>query len=249
MAIQPPNKRVTLSAVEDIFNKMFEIHLSDYLQEEADWTKEVLERLCAEWGPPVGVEPTTDAAALKRNVLGSLKDALMVPVSVVPKTVAYSFNALSTVGAGAFQSVAGGLITPALPGSMSSPATASGYKDAQFLVDGRVRGNELESWLDENEDAEVGDHQPSQNVALDPAPESTNANVRDEVNDLRLLLSLDVSLKLIAADREALKRVETFESFKGFYGSKVRDTLEEIFIHLLQTLSERHIKPAFTRQV
>ncbi|EGG06017.1 uncharacterized protein MELLADRAFT_87530 [Melampsora larici-populina 98AG31] len=223
MAIKPPNKRVTLSAVEDIFNKMFEIHLSDYLQEEADWTKEVLERLCAEWGPPVGVEPTTDAAALKRNVLGSLKDALMVPVSVVPKTVAYSFNALSTVGAGAFQSVAGGLKTPALPGSMSSPATASGYKDAQFLVDGRVRGNELESWLDENEDAEVGDHQPPQNIALDPALESTSGSVRDEVNDLRLLLSLDVSLKLIAADREALKRVETFESFKGFYGSKIPD--------------------------
>lgn len=247
MAIKPPNKRVTMSAVEDIFNRMFEIHLSDYLQEEADWTKEVLERLCSEWGPSVGVEPTTDAAALKRNVLGSLKDALMVPVNVVPKTVAYSFNALSTVGAGAFQSVAGGLITPVLPVSMSSPATASGYKDAQFLVDGRVRGNELESWLDENEDAEVGDSQPTQNLALDSSRESTNANVRDEVNDLRLLLSLDVSLKLIAADREALKRVETFESFKGFYGRKVRDTLEEIFIHLLQTLSERHIKPAFTR--
>ncbi|KAG0143716.1 hypothetical protein CROQUDRAFT_48442 [Cronartium quercuum f. sp. fusiforme G11] len=223
VAIEPRNERVTTKSVEDIFNKMFEIHLGDYLQEEAEWTKEVLERLCAETIPTAGLKSSADAATLKRNVLGSLRDALLLPVSVVPKTVAYSFNALSTVGAGAFQTVTGGLITPVLPSSLMSPAPNSGYKDAQFLVDGHVPGNELESWLDEEDDAEDdGDGHKSAHVPTISIATDSTAN-ESVVNDLRSMLSLDLCLKLIAANREALKRVESFESYTGFYGRKVHD--------------------------
>lgn len=66
-------------------------------------------------------------------------------------------------------------------------------------------------------------------------------------NQLDLLLSLDTALELIHADRESLKRVETFSGYPGHYGHRVRDTIEEVFILLLQALSERHIRPGFER--
>lgn len=62
-----------------------------------------------------------------------------------------------------------------------------------------------------------------------------------------LHLSLDVALELIHADREALKRVETFAGYPGPCGHRVRDTIEEIFILLLRAMGERHISPGFER--
>ena len=64
---------------------------------------------------------------------------------------------------------------------------------------------------------------------------------------LDLFLSIDVALELIHADRESLKRVDTFAAYPGQYGHKVQDTIEEVFIFMLQTLAERHLKPGFER--
>ena len=66
---------------------------------------------------------------------------------------------------------------------------------------------------------------------------------------LDLFLSMDVALELIHADRESLKRVDTFTAYPGHYGHKVQDTIEEVFIFMLQTLAERHLKPGFERCV
>lgn len=66
---------------------------------------------------------------------------------------------------------------------------------------------------------------------------------------LELHLSLDIALELIHADRESLKRVETFQDYPGHYGHKVRETIEELFILMLQALGERHIYPGFTQCV
>lgn len=64
---------------------------------------------------------------------------------------------------------------------------------------------------------------------------------------LQLLLSLDIALEIIHADRECLKRAETFQHYPGSYGHKVRETIEELFILMLQAMSERHIQPGFAR--
>lgn len=39
--------------------------------------------------------------------------------------------------------------------------------------------------------------------------------------------------------------METFSGYPGHYGHRVRDTIEEIFVLLLQALGERHIRPGF----
>ena len=62
---------------------------------------------------------------------------------------------------------------------------------------------------------------------------------------LQLLISLDTALELIHADRESLKRTETFAKYPGKYGHKVREAIEEIFILMLKAASDRHIAPGF----
>ena len=62
---------------------------------------------------------------------------------------------------------------------------------------------------------------------------------------MQLLLSLDTALQLIQANRDCLKRVQTFIRYPGIYGGKVRDAIEEVFIILLQSMGEKHVCPAF----
>lgn len=62
---------------------------------------------------------------------------------------------------------------------------------------------------------------------------------------LDLLLSLDVSLKLIHATRDALKRLETFGTYPRPMGTRVRETLEEVFCEMLSVLGTRHIGRGF----
>ncbi|KAG9099335.1 F-box protein: endocytic membrane traffic, recycling ReCYcling 1 [Ceratobasidium sp. UAMH 11750] len=66
-------------------------------------------------------------------------------------------------------------------------------------------------------------------------------------DDLDLLLSLDTALELIHADREALKRCETFKEYPAPFGHRVRETIEELFILMLQAMGDRHIAPGFAR--
>jgi recyclin-1 len=54
---------------------------------------------------------------------------------------------------------------------------------------------------------------------------------------------------LIHADRDALKRTETFASYPGKYGHRVRETIEEIFILMLKATADRHIAPGFRMYV
>ncbi|KAF8074174.1 exocyst complex component Sec10-domain-containing protein [Lyophyllum atratum] len=65
-------------------------------------------------------------------------------------------------------------------------------------------------------------------------------------NKLELLLSLDVALELIHADRDALKRVEIFAGYPGHYGGRVRDTIEEVFMLGLGGLGG-HLRGGFGR--
>ncbi|KAF5365282.1 hypothetical protein D9758_005333 [Tetrapyrgos nigripes] len=74
-----------------------------------------------------------------------------------------------------------------------------------------------------------------------PLPSSA-ASTLDKMD---LLLSLDIALELIHTSRESLKRVETFGSYPGHYGFRVRDTIEELFVLMLRVLSEGHVVKGF----
>jgi hypothetical protein len=76
---------------------------------------------------------------------------------------------------------------------------------------------------------------------LPPLPLSASPSTAN----LDLLLSLDLALNLIHLSRSSLKRVESFSGYPGHYGTRVRDTVEEVFIALLLTLGERHVVRGF----
>jgi recyclin-1 len=159
----------------------------------------------------------SNPAQVKRNVLASFGKALLMPVTIVPKTVAYSFNAVTF---GALSAVA------QLTGTGSSASNLDVTSPIQTTA------TTLES-------------PPEEEECLSESEEKPSMPQKDDYSKLQLLLSLDVALQLIQADRESLKRVEIFAGFSGPSGIKVRDTIEEIFIVLLQTLAEKHIVPAF----
>lgn len=73
----------------------------------------------------------------------------------------------------------------------------------------------------------------------------TSTNSTTDSGKFELLLSLDVALELIHASRESLTRADTFSGYPGHYGHRVHDTIEEIFVLLLQGLGERHVTPGF----
>jgi recyclin-1 len=72
---------------------------------------------------------------------------------------------------------------------------------------------------------------------------------KDIYDNLQLLLSLDLTLELIHAARDSLKRVETFVGYPGVYGHRVQDTIEDVAVSLLSVLSDRHIRNGFDQYV
>lgn len=80
--------------------------------------------------------------------------------------------------------------------------------------------------------------------------QSQAADVPDgeiDLHNMQQLLSLDLALQLIQAALESLKRAQSFAVYPPDQpcGIKVRCCIEEIFMSLLQTLTEHHILPAF----
>jgi recyclin-1 len=80
--------------------------------------------------------------------------------------------------------------------------------------------------------------------AATPTP-SLNSQLR--LHQTTQLPRTPLPRRSLHADRESLKRAEPFAGYPGHYGRRVRDTIEEIFISLLQVLGEKHVFPGFGR--
>lgn len=142
-----------------------------------------------------------------------------MPVNIVPRTVTLGVNAIVASS----QAVSGlAMLNPQRwtgPGSRPT-STEETPEDRQVLQE------------------KVTDLQVPTSISTRPPNPST-------FDQLQMLVSLDTSLELIQADRDALKRCETFASYPGKYGHKVRDAIEEIFIFMLKAAGDRHIAPGF----
>lgn len=190
---------------------------------------------------------------VKRNVLAGFKDVLMLPVTIVPRTVTFGVNAIVTGGSHAVNGL-----------SMLNPqkwAGSAGAGGAQLVKDKDGEVIFDVPTVDDKDDEPVFDEKrssagsatlappaatPSTASSRPMTPAAANDATKSQSFDkLQLLVSLDVALELIHADRDALKRTETFASYPGKYGHKVRETIEEIFILMLKAAADRHITPGF----
>lgn len=198
--------------------------MDEYLDDETEWVKQVLDGICKGWRARGDAEPKFLTAAnpdqVKRNVLAGFKDALLLPVTIVPRTVNFAI-------------VSG---TQAVNGlAMLNPQKWTGAR-----VVAPVNLSEIEKGVIET--GEVNEKGELNADAVDDGKVEKGG-----FEHLQLLVSLDTALELIQADRDSLKRAETFARYPGRYGRKVRDTIEEIFILMLKATADKHIAPGFQR--
>ncbi|WVW86251.1 hypothetical protein I302_108293 [Kwoniella bestiolae CBS 10118] len=254
--------------VEDTVFRMFEQHLDEYLDDETERVKHHLEDICKSWDQQLGATdpgqkrshgsgPTfltsENPDQVKRNVLAGFKDALLLPVTIVPRTVTFATNAIVT---GSTQAVSGL--------AMLNPQKWTGSGSSGKLVKKEEEGGDVVFEVPDS--AEIKDISQVEENELNEKDEGVTLSVPGEKEDttsrsntpnpagskedssfdkLQLLVSLDIALELIQADRDSLKRAETFAKYPGRSGLHVREAIEEVFILLLKAAGDRHIAPGF----
>jgi len=179
-------------------------------------------------------------------------NVLLLPVTIVPKTVGVVGGALVTGGTAAVQGIA--MLNPhRWVGGNSSNAVENDIPYSRNLVgtinkmetEDEEDGDRLSTFTQDRTSRILWAGSSSSFVIILETPQ--HPHVADTTHQLDLLLSLDVALELIHADREALKRIETFAAYPGHYGHQVQDTIEEIFVLMIEALGDRHISPAFAQ--
>ncbi|KZT01591.1 uncharacterized protein LAESUDRAFT_763596 [Laetiporus sulphureus 93-53] len=290
---------VTRMQAEDVVYRMFEVNMDEYLDEEVEFVKQSFEKICRSWDDQVSQQSAVPSkstehirfigsqnpAQVKRTVLASFTDVLLLPVTIVPRTVGKAVNAIASSSNAAVQGIS--MLNPQRWSTGSSGAIAqggsrgfgrlSGWGSNQndknwYMRDFEKGGDETlfeigefdEDEKDESKHAQDEDSSKDSRSSMSStttvnasrtastSPSSRRSTPRPPKSDfdkLDLLLSLDIALELIHADRESLKRVETFSGYPGQYGHRVRDTIEDIFVLMLQALSDRHIRPGFERAI
>ncbi|KAM0752970.1 hypothetical protein T439DRAFT_323586 [Meredithblackwellia eburnea MCA 4105] len=281
LAIEPKHPIVTKERAEDVIFKMFEPHMDDYLQEEGEWIRVVLEGMCNEWDTKTASDlavsdPTflasSNPALVKKNVLAGFTKVLLLPVTIIPKTASMGLNAITYGATGAFNTFASlgtgfsgsAGATPSRSRTPVPPSEATVSTASATAPDGdSAQWTNPRASIDESGNIHIGSESIntsttsssrtslslasptlSSNTSAPTTPKPTSVARFDR---MQLLLSLDTALQLIQADRDCLKRVQTFVRYPGTYGRKVRDAIEEVFIILLQTLSEKHVCPGFAQ--
>ncbi|KAF9105282.1 F-box protein: endocytic membrane traffic, recycling ReCYcling 1 [Mortierella sp. AM989] len=69
--------------------------------------------------------------------------------------------------------------------------------------------------------------------------------VQDIQEEMNSLLSVELALHLIHLDKDALHRLSAFAGLGGVLGGLVERTIESVFIALLKSLGQQHIRPGF----
>ncbi|KAG8918286.1 F-box protein: endocytic membrane traffic, recycling ReCYcling 1 [Tulasnella sp. 418] len=321
---EKPKPVITKHQAEDVVYRMFEPNMDEYLDEEVESVKAKFELICKSWDKQLGQTSSLDVgstvasptvgdtqarflsshnpAQVKRTVLASFTDVLLLPVTIVPRTIGVIGSGVGAVRGAGSAAVAGiSMLNPQRwgGGNGNNAHTGVGGRNdgyGQFGV-GDNNGAALFELQDDDEDEDgnargagakrdsvakqrdsvtsissnslappgmstTSPWATSSDVSPSPAPSSRSLSTTPNPSTpsgiksttslasfdrLQLLLSLDVALEIIHADRESLKRTETFQHYPGHYGHKVRETIEELFILMLQAIGERHIGPGFAR--
>ncbi|WRT70136.1 uncharacterized protein IL334_007130 [Kwoniella shivajii] len=246
-------KVIPRTSVEDTVFRMFEQHLDEYLDDETERVKLHLEDICKAWEQQLGASDSAKRAQnggptfltsdnpdqIKRNVLAGFRDALLLPVTIVPRTVTFATNAIVT---GSTQAVSGL--------AMLNPQKWTG-NNGKIVKKDESNGDIVLEVPDSSEiqEEEKEDEINEKTLDISENPNSKDLKAKSEGDNsfdkLQLLVSLDTALELIQADRDSLKRAETFSRYPGRSGIRVKEAIEEIFILMMKAAGDRHIAPGF----
>ncbi|VDC04328.1 unnamed protein product [Peniophora sp. CBMAI 1063] len=264
-----PDALVTQVQAEDVVYRMFEPNMDEYLDEEVETLKHAFDATCRQWDKEVARASgshTTVQTYNKRSVLSSFTDVLLLPVTIVPRTVG---GAAQRVGGAAVQGIA--MLDPRRWGADAS-ASGAGADGAGYKAQGEAEPVVWANEDDEDEEDEktlarmssvtgstsfsdrgsVASFSTLQSASGSNFREKGSSKEKDKgkekgktYDNLQLLLSLDVTLELIHSARDSLKRAETFVGYPVPVGPRVQSTVEDVAAEMLITLAQRHVKPGF----
>lgn len=225
MTVEPKSPRLTLRAAQDVIFDVFDQHMPDYLVEETDYAKSTLEGACDEWSSSNHPTSTIHNAqvfvgASGENPALAKRNFVSSFTKALMLPVTVGTQAVGAVTVGAFNAVVQiGQLT--LPSGHSNGSAAVAVNEPVVMSGGRPL-------------------QPTEQI-----------ETVVESHKMQQLLSLDLTLQMIQAALDSLKRAQSFAVYPldKPIGVKVRRAIEDIFIMLLQVLTERHMVPAFVQFV
>ncbi|KAF9932548.1 F-box protein: endocytic membrane traffic, recycling ReCYcling 1 [Mortierella antarctica] len=136
-------------------------------------------------------------------------------------------------------------ITSLTGSSNSSPTTASAPDTPTTTATSVFVPDRKSMSLASDADSMSVRSAPSGGV-VDPNQIISAQEVQEEMNSL---LSVELALHLIHLDKDALQRLSAFAGLGGVLGGRVQKTIESVFIALLRSMGQQHIKPGFTAAI
>lgn len=210
--------------VVKVVSRSFEPHVDLYLQEELDLFKRKSDAEVTAWEKRLSDEEASAESFLMSNVnrQAAKKDFL----TSFKKVVMMPVNAL-----------------PVIP--ISSPFAASKPAAAQPVTSGDSLQPPSRSMTPAS-----GERAPSPRVEAPTTELAAKAAIMNSrLEGIRTLFNIEVALNLVHAAKTSLDRAALFAQLGGQSGEEAKEQCETIFVHLLQVLGNRHIKPGFDKAV
>jgi recyclin-1 len=221
--------------------KMFEPHLDLYLQDEIDEFTRQAEREVGEWEKKLSEQEAsaesfymgsfTNRQADKKDFLTSFKKVVMMPVTVLPTTLTTFSLPLGS------------------PFASSKPAAAASTNGVSTLQSPSQQESRSQSPTPSV--ARTVDRTSSPMPGKAPTDElaAKAALMTTRLEGIKSLFSIEVALSLVHSAKASLGRVAVFIQLGGQAGGEAREQCESVFVTLLRSLGNRHVKPGFDRAV
>ncbi|UNI19134.1 F-box protein: endocytic membrane traffic, recycling ReCYcling 1 [Purpureocillium takamizusanense] len=214
---------------KDLTLRIFEPHLDLYLQEELDFFTKQAETEVSQWEKKLSEQDSSlesfymasfNRSAEKKDFLSSFKKVVMMPVTVLPSFPLGSPFATTKPAAASASSANGSQAITPTPSRPETPGL--GGRASPMPGGGKAPTDELAA-----------------KAAL----------MASKLEGIKSLCSIEVALNLVHAAKTSLGRASVLIPLGGQTGGEAKEQCANIFVVLLRTLGQRHVKPGFDTAV
>jgi recyclin-1 len=225
--------------VKAVIARVFEPHVDLYLSEELDYFKGLAEAEVRNWEAKLSEQEATTESffmgnfnrqADKKDFLSSFKKVVMMPVNVLPSLP---------------------ITSPFAPFGASKPAPTP----AQPIPNRQSLQAPIQPSPTPSRPHSPGNPNGDRTSTPLPAEAPTDelaakaALMASKLEGIRSLFSIEVALDLTHSAKASIERASQFVRLGGQTGEEAREQCLSIFVILLQTLGNRHVKTGFDKAV
>jgi len=223
-----------------IVDRVYALTIDSYLEDEKAFFKRRSDTEVTGWERQLSQQDSSleslymagiNRSADKRDFMSSFKKAVMAPVNI------FSFGSKQLKGAS-------GDDTIHIPSRSASRASRVSGRAASPV---RPRPSTLARTVS-NTSVMSRSSSPGAGYATDEL-EAKAAIMKSRLEGIKSLFSLEVALNLVHMAKTSIERAAVFARADGAFQRRARELCEEIFVLLLQTLGERHVRAGFDKAV